>query len=46
MQIPLTVLSGVLAFGYGLQMWLGKRGQNGYVNDPDERVRRLQEEEE
>ena len=36
------LLSGLVALGYGSQMWLGKRGQSG---DADERVRRLQEEE-
>ena len=47
MQIPLVVLSGVVALGYGLQMRLGKRGQNGGAEEnADERVRRLQEEEE
>ena len=47
MQIPLVVLSGVVALGYGLQMRLGKRVQNRDADeDADERVRRLQEEEE
>lgn len=44
MLVPLAVLTGLVAFGYGAQMWLGKRGQKGAI-DAEERVRRLQDEE-
>ncbi|KAF2438680.1 hypothetical protein P171DRAFT_436614 [Karstenula rhodostoma CBS 690.94] len=41
-MIPLTIFSGLVALGYGAQMWLAKRERSEGV-DAEERVRRLQE---
>ncbi|OAG10296.1 uncharacterized protein CC84DRAFT_1213638 [Paraphaeosphaeria sporulosa] len=44
-MIPLFIFSGLVTLGYGAQMWVAKKERYGGV-DPEERVRRLQEEDE